>query len=228
MHLLNPLLQKYTFDPYDFMDGARTAIVKLIKTVHSKEMALMRAGRAEASTETLGFLQSTLCTSLYLASTKAPAHVTAQKVVTDVSLERAHLEFVSTRVVTPDWFFRRLVEFSLTQYMLGLTQDPYTLTRAVRENKMDEDIDQSALMGDAYPMDSVLAVVVVHAQYKETSFLMPHLSPASEEAQSVAETHTQEREGRWIFEGVISGQTDLRWIVRSYDHVGMLEDHLLP
>eukprot|EP01031_Cornospumella_fuschlensis_P033132 gene33132-40077_t len=223
VHLLNPLLLKYNFDPYDFMEGARAAIIRLVKTVHSEEMARLRAGRGEASADTVAFLQSALCTSLALAATKAPSHVTSQKVVTDVSLGKVHMEFVNTRLVTQDWLFRRIVEFSLTQYVLGLTQDPYQLTRAVRENLQEGEIDASVLRSDRYVPGSVLALVVLHVQYKQTFRLLPHDAAQTEERSGV-----EDREGRWLFEGVISGQSELRWVVRSYDHLGMLEDSLLP
>eukprot|EP01031_Cornospumella_fuschlensis_P031383 gene31382-37933_t len=216
--LYNPLLIKYGFDVYDFADGARNAIPRLIKTLYSHEMAKMRAGLEVASPETLCFLQNTLSPCHYLYAAKYPPESLKHTIVTDVQISRLFIDRVETGIINSGWAKRIKMLHSLAKLQLHSAYTQYAMCKMKLGNHVDPvenlEIDPEVAKNDFYPLGSVVAVVHLHTVYQQSYFTVPH--DAKDIPEQGEKIETASKAVRWVLEAVISGHTEWKWIVRSY------------
>ncbi|RYH03766.1 hypothetical protein EON65_47000 [archaeon] len=215
--LNNPLLVKYSFNHFDFMQGARKAVIRLVKTIYSQEFASMAADPIKSTCEnTRAFLQRSLSSSLYAYLMKHNAQSTQHKVVTDIKLNFTHAATVMTDVVKEDltsWAADTKTIHALATIAL---RDEHVKSKLLTFNERQ---GETAVFNDylntklQYPQGSVFASVAVVVNY-ELSYYEVDSKNSAGDCKPIIKT--EERTRIWIFEGVISGQMELIWVVRSF------------
>lgn len=216
--LQNPLLQKYDFDPMDFMDGAKEAFKQIHHAIASEEFFNYANDKIETSSQA-ELLKESVSPTIYDACLSALQSLGAQgskTFMTDVKILEIAMTSVNTYVVDQ----ARLKKLNYAKLNKYLKKEIDKFSESVDKGEIGygkfmektitlaADVPESEILEDpGYPLGSVVATVEVHFKAEESY-------ETKADGQVIPSKKTSY--SSWMFEACISEQVEMDWKIISF------------